>query len=71
LELNPYHNPCPKIIQAYSKIFIRLNPSWIITQGFGNFLNCGRHGFYHSSLGMEQIHEDIAQVYIRIHGSKE
>jgi hypothetical protein len=25
----------------------------------------------HSSLVMEQIHEDIAQVYIRIHGSKE
>jgi hypothetical protein len=25
----------------------------------------------HSSLGMEQIHEDIAQVYIKIHGSKE
>jgi hypothetical protein len=25
----------------------------------------------HISLGMEQIHEDIAQVYIRIHGSKE
>jgi hypothetical protein len=25
----------------------------------------------HSSLGMEQIHEDIAQVYIRLHGSKE
>jgi hypothetical protein len=25
----------------------------------------------HNSLGMEQIHEDIAQVYIRIHGSKE
>jgi hypothetical protein len=25
----------------------------------------------HSLLGMEQIYEDIAQVYIRIHGSKE
>lgn len=25
----------------------------------------------HNSLGMEQIHEDIAQVYIRIYGSKE
>jgi hypothetical protein len=25
----------------------------------------------HNSLGMEQIHEDITQVYIRIHGSKE
>jgi hypothetical protein len=25
----------------------------------------------HSSLGMEQIHKDITQVYIRIHGSKE
>jgi hypothetical protein len=25
----------------------------------------------HSSLGMEQIHEDIAQVYIRIHELKE
>jgi hypothetical protein len=25
----------------------------------------------HSSLGMEQIHENIAQVYIRIYGSKE
>jgi hypothetical protein len=25
----------------------------------------------HSSLGMKQIHEDIAQVYIRIYGSKE
>jgi hypothetical protein len=25
----------------------------------------------HSSLGMEQIHEDIIQVYIRIHGLKE
>jgi hypothetical protein len=27
--------------------------------------------FIHSSLGMAQIPEDIAQVYIRIHGSKE
>jgi hypothetical protein len=25
----------------------------------------------HSSLGMEQIHEDIAQIYIGIHVSKE
>jgi hypothetical protein len=25
----------------------------------------------HSSLGIEQIHEDIAQVYITIYGSKE
>jgi hypothetical protein len=25
----------------------------------------------HSSLGMEQIHKDIAQVYIRIHESIE
>jgi hypothetical protein len=25
----------------------------------------------HSSLCMEQIHEDVAQVYIRIHESKE
>jgi hypothetical protein len=25
----------------------------------------------HSSLGMKQIYEDIAQVYIRIHESKE
>jgi hypothetical protein len=25
----------------------------------------------HSSVGMEQIHKDIAHVYIRIHGSKE
>jgi hypothetical protein len=25
----------------------------------------------HISLGMKQINEDIAQVYIRIHGSKE
>jgi hypothetical protein len=24
----------------------------------------------HSSIGMEQIYEDIAQVYIRIHESK-
>jgi hypothetical protein len=24
----------------------------------------------HSSLGMEQINEDIAQVYIRLHESK-
>jgi hypothetical protein len=24
----------------------------------------------HTSLGMEQIYKDIAQVYIRIHGSK-
>jgi hypothetical protein len=37
-----------------------------------NFLNYGRHGFsIHISLGMEQIHIDIAQVYIRIHRSKE
>jgi hypothetical protein len=27
--------------------------------------------FIHSSLGMEQIHEDIEQVYIRIYDSKE
>jgi hypothetical protein len=27
--------------------------------------------FIHSLLGMEQIHEYIAQVYITIHGSKE
>jgi hypothetical protein len=27
--------------------------------------------FIHSSLGIEQIHEDMAQVYIRINGSKE
>jgi hypothetical protein len=26
--------------------------------------------YIHSSLGIEQIHEDIAQVYIIIHGSK-
>jgi hypothetical protein len=25
----------------------------------------------HNSLGMEQIHEDIVQVYIRIHELKE
>jgi hypothetical protein len=25
----------------------------------------------HNSLGMEQIYENIAQIYIRIHGSKE
>jgi hypothetical protein len=25
----------------------------------------------HSSLGMKKIHEDIAQIYIRIYGSKE
>jgi hypothetical protein len=25
----------------------------------------------HSSLGIKKIHEDIAQAYIRIHGSKE
>jgi hypothetical protein len=46
LELNPCHNPCPKIIHDYLNFFIRLNPSWNITQMFGNFLNYGRHGFY-------------------------
>jgi hypothetical protein len=28
------------------KFFIRLNPSWIRTQGFENFLNYERYGFY-------------------------
>jgi hypothetical protein len=46
LELNPCINPCPKIIHDYLIFFIRLNPSWNITQRFGNFLNYGRHGFY-------------------------
>jgi hypothetical protein len=54
-------NPCPKIIQAYSNFFIWLNPSWITMEGMDSI---------HSLLGMEQIYEDIAQVYIRIHGSR-
>jgi hypothetical protein len=27
--------------------------------------------YIHSSLGMQQIYEDIVEVYIRIYGSKE
>jgi hypothetical protein len=56
-------NPCPKIIQAYSNFFIWLNPSWITMEGMDSI---------HSLLGMKQkVHEDISQVYIRIHGSIE
>jgi hypothetical protein len=34
------------------------------------FLNYGRHVFYLYLLGIKQIHEDIAQVYIRFHRYK-